>query len=152
MTLSVAQSRSLLQQVGLRRTSSRVAVLRYLASAKRPMTHAEATTDLVPRGFDKSTIYRALVEMSEAGIVSRLDVGDHIWRFELRAVGKEQQPAAGQGTSHPHFMCLDCGTVACLPESSVRISTNRSRKTASPGLQPAEITEILLKGRCRDCA
>ena len=145
--LTVDQSRSLLQRVGLRRTSSRVAVLRYLAVESRPVTHGEATADLAPRGYDKSTIYRALVEMSEVGIVSRLDLGDHAWRFELRAPERETVDRGRGSTDHPHFMCLDCGKVRCLPESSVRLSNRHSGLLPSPG----KVTEILLKGRCEEC-
>lgn len=145
--LTVDQSRSLLQQVGLRCTSSRVAVLRYLAVESRPVTHSEATAELVPRGYDKSTIYRALVEMSEVGLVSRLDLGDHSWRFELRMPARQSTDQRRGSTDHPHFMCLDCGKVRCLPESSVRLSSRNRGLLPSPG----EVTEILLKGRCEEC-
>ncbi len=137
MSYSVEQSRQLLRRIGLRCTTSRVAVLQFLSAVRRPMTHAEVAADLVPRGFDKSTIYRSLVEMSEAGIASRIDVGDHSWRFEL----KDGDP--GRATEHPHFMCLDCGKVTCLPEAPQRANDGWTA--------PGEVTEVLLKGHCEDC-
>lgn len=144
--LSVAAARQLTREAGLRSTSCRVAVLQHLAESPSPTSHAELAEVLVPAGYDKSTVYRCLVELAEAGVISRLDLGDHVWRFEIRTGG---QPAPDDHASaeHPHFMCLDCGKVTCLPDFDVRISPAKGRKTSSLG----DITEVLLKGHCAAC-
>ena len=139
-SLTVEEARRVLRASGLRCTSCRVAVLQYLSKAHAPLSHADVTEALVPAGFDKSTIYRCLVELSECGFLSRFDLGDHAWRFEMR------NDAAGQ-TDHPHFMCLDCGKVTCLPEVEVSIGSGKGRSKSSLG----EVTEVLLKGRCKEC-
>ena len=105
------------------------------------MSYAEVADQLVPQGFDKSTIYRCLVEMADAGIVSRLDLGDHVWRFELHRA--EQ----GEG-DHPHFVCVDCGKVACLPEVQVKIGPSKK----APAVTMGNVTQVLLKGHCDDCS
>ena len=138
--LSAADVRQLLRSAGLRCTSCRIAVIQQLAAASSPQSHAELADLLTPAGFDKSTIYRSLVELSDTGLVARLDLGDHVWRFELRK-GK-----SGAGEDHPHFMCIDCGKVTCLPEASVKIATQKGKK---PLL--GDVTEILLKGHCENC-
>ncbi len=138
---TVAEFRRRIRAAGLRSTAARIAVLQALAGADTPTTHAELAVQLVPLGFDKATVYRNLVDLSEAGLVSRSELGDHVWRFELRRLGA---PHAGD---HPHFLCLDCGEVSCLDEVSVCI-------TPLPGGRPAaiaEITEVLLKGHCERC-
>ena len=145
-SLSVADARKLVREAGLRCTTCRVAILQHLAESTSPTTHAELAELLVPAGYDKSTIYRCLVELSEAGIISRLDLGDHVWRFEIRTGEKsnrEDHPAA----EHPHFMCLDCGKVTCLPDVDVRISPAKGRKAGALG----DVTEVLLKGHCAAC-
>ena len=141
--LSVADARSLLRSAGLRCTSCRVAVLQHLAASRAPLSHAEVADVLVPQGFDKSTIYRSLVELAEFGFLSRFDLGDHVWRFEWRT---EDETA---GADHPHFVCLDCGQVICLTDIEVRFASgDASQRLSSP---PGDVTEILLKGRCRRC-
>ena len=96
--LSVQQARDLLRGADLRSTSSRLAVLQHLANFNKPLSHAEVADVLVPQGFDKSTLYRCLVELADANLLTRLDAGDHAWRFELRRGDAHDE---GQ---HPHFM------------------------------------------------
>lgn len=139
--LSVADARRMIRGAGLRCTTCRIAVLQTLAESDAPLSHGDAADLLTPAGFDKSTIYRCLVELAEAGVVSRLELGDRVWRFELRPGHQEE------GTEHPHFMCVDCGKVACLTDFSVRIAPSKGKRRAALG----EITEVLLKGHCAAC-
>ncbi len=140
--MSVESAREALRAAGLRSTTSRVAVLQHLAGASKPLSHADVADTLVPTGYDKSTLYRCLVELADAGLLSRLDAGDHSWRFELRR-GEEHD-----GGEHPHFVCTDCGKVSCLPDVEVKISTPRQSK----GPKLGEVSEIFLKGKCPECA
>ncbi|ADB15716.1 ferric uptake regulator, Fur family [Pirellula staleyi DSM 6068] len=140
--LTVKEAREMLRGAGLRSTTSRVAVLQHVAVAGKPLSHSDVAEVLVPEGFDKSTIYRCLVELADANILTRLEVGDHSWRFELR---RGDHHEAGQ---HPHFMCVDCGKVTCLNGVEVKIV-----KTKGGAKEPllGEVTEIFLKGRCLEC-
>jgi Fur family ferric uptake transcriptional regulator len=75
--------------------------------------------------------------------LSRTDVGDHVWRFERRRDGQRGSPK-----EHPHFMCIDCGEVACLPGLSVRISAT----AGAPRAIAAKSVAVQLQGRCDRCA
>ncbi len=132
--------RTLLKGAGIRATPARISVLRELRAARSPLTHADLTEILVPEGFDKATVFRNLNDLAEAGLASRTELGDHVWRFE--AIDPEHRGAE----KHPHFVCIDCGTVTCLGEMEF---TARSRKQASA---IRNITEILIKGHCSSCA
>ena len=134
--------RGRIHEVGLRSTGPRLAVLRRLERARTPVSHADIVNDLAPRGFDRATIYRNLIDLTEAGLASRTDLGDHVWRFELR-----KRERAGEA-EHPHFMCTDCGTVACLPGVSIRIRSS----PGSPRAVRRRHVDIQLKGRCDRCA
>lgn len=140
--MSVESARQALRESGLRSTASRVAVLQHLAAASKPLSHADVADVLVPTGYDKSTLYRCLVELADAGLLARLDAGDHSWRFELRRGGEHE------GGEHPHFVCTDCGKVSCLPDVEVKISLPRQPRGAKLG----EVSEIFLKGKCPECA
>ncbi|MCA9070948.1 MAG: transcriptional repressor [Planctomycetaceae bacterium] len=107
----VAEFRSLMRAAGLRCTSARLAVLQHLRQADSPITHAELAEELVPFGFDKDTIFRNLTDLTEAGLLSRNELGDHVWPFEIR---DPDDPHEG---NHPHFVCIDCGKVACFCSS-----------------------------------
>lgn len=136
-TTSDLQAR--LRGAGLRCTGGRLAVLRALEAAKMPVTHAELAAELVPLGYDKTTVYRNLTDLAEAGLVVRNELGDHLWRFELR------RPNAEHG-EHPHFLCTTCGEVRCLSDTNVSIDPPRGRQAAI-----GKITEVLLKGQCGKC-
>ena len=136
--MSVQQAREALRAARLRSTTSRVAVLQHLAGSTKPLSHADVADALVPEGYDKSTLYRCLVELADAGLLARLDAGDHAWRFELK--GEEEH-----GPEHPHFVCVDCGKVTCLPDVDVKISP--PRKSSAMG----RVTEVFLKGHCKEC-
>lgn len=130
--------RNRIRNAGLRSTSARIAVLQRLEGATTPLTHADIAHDLVPQGFDKATVYRNLMDLTDAGLVSRSEHGDHVWRFELKRSGEHHDP------DHPHFLCLDCGAITCLSDVNVEI-------TPSPGTKAShirELTEVLLKGHC----
>lgn len=137
---SVADLQSRLRDAGLRSTAARIAVLQSLQAAANPITHAALATELVPKGFDKATVYRNLMDLNAAGLVSRSEFGDHVWRFELRVADDEHG-----GSEHPHFLCVDCGVVSCLSEADFSISTSRNRSRIG------QVTEILLKGHCDRC-
>ena len=101
---SVSETRASIRAAGLRGTMPRIAVLSYLQSMTTPLSHAEIFDALEEQGFDRATIYRNLVDLTEVGLLLRTDVGDHVWRYELRRMGQAEQQ-----TEHPHFMCTDCG-------------------------------------------
>lgn len=140
--MTVVEARALLKNAKLRSTTSRLAVLEKLSITSNPISHSELADQLVPLGFDKSTIYRVLIELADAKIVSRIDAGDHSWRFELRS--EHGGHASGD---HPHFVCNDCGKVECLPDVSISLNFNKKKSKAA---QP-KIDEVFLKGTCGDC-
>lgn len=131
-------AREILRAAGLRSTPARIAVLIALQKGNKPQTHAELSERLVPLGFDKATVFRNLTDLTDVELVSRTELGDHVWRFEIRDPNHDR-------SSHPHFVCVDCGTVSCmegmsLPDDIQRKSLNISR-----------ISEILVKGHCLVC-
>ncbi len=139
MSSEVEEIRKLVRGVGLRCTSARLAVFQQLRKVAGPVSHGEISETLVPLGFDKATVYRNLIDLAEHGLVSRTELGDHVWRFELR------DPNSTEDGEHPHFVCVDCGNVTCLQEIDFEPSIRR--RWAKVG----KVTEVLLKGHCRDC-
>jgi Fur family ferric uptake transcriptional regulator len=140
---STDELRSQIRAAGLRATAPRLAVFRSLLGATTPQSHAELVEQLASEGWDRATIYRNLIDLTEAGLVRRTDLGDHVWRFELRTEGKAHAPA-----EHPHFLCSECGFVVCLPDESVQISPARG----APSALRQKGLEIQIRGRCDRCA
>jgi len=128
-----------IRESGLRATPARIATLKLLHNAKAPMTHAEVAKELNDSGVDKTTVFRNLNDMATAGLLRRTELGDRVWRFELADEGDKH------GSAHPHFVCVDCGTVSCMSE--IKLTAGSTRLSQEFG----KVTEILLRGHCNDC-
>jgi Fur family ferric uptake transcriptional regulator len=140
---SAAARTKVLRDAGLRKTVPRMAVLDVLERAKSPLSHADVASRLEDETLDRATVYRNLMALTEAGLVRRTDLGDHVWRFELiRAY------TAAHEMAHPHFVCTDCGTVSCLPGVTVRIDGGGASSVARVARKGFEVQ---LRGVCGDC-
>ena len=132
-------ARKTIQSAGLRATPARVATLKVLAEAKTPLTHAEVSEAIQQLEVDKATVFRNLNDMVAVQLVRRSELGDHVWRFELIRESDQEHGA------HPHFVCVDCGTVSCAEDIEL------SQKSKSASQLIGQVTEILLRGHCNDC-
>ncbi|WP_394822182.1 Fur family transcriptional regulator [Pendulispora albinea] len=140
---AVQEFQDLLRSSGLRSTAPRVAVLQYLHDSSEPSSHAELFEALASKGFDRATIYRNLMDLAEVGIVSRTDLGDHVWRFEL----KKGVAGTAHTDEHPHFVCIHCGEVACLPGLAFEV---KSVKGVPKSVSKNKVA-VQLKGLCDNC-
>lgn len=134
--------RELLREAGLRSTAPRTAVLEHLQSNRGPVSHGELVEALADLGFDAATIYRNLIDLEGVALVSRVNLGDNVWRFELR--GREPDDRR----NHPHFVCLECGEVTCLAQVRVKL-------TPGPGSDKSvigNIADVVIKGQCVRCS
>lgn len=136
---SLDQVKRAIREAGLRATPARIATLQLLRESLSPLTHAVVAEHLAVAGVDKATAFRNLHDMTEAGLLRRTEVGDHVWRFEATRGGAAHDPG------HPHFLCVDCGTVSCLEDVQLTLGSQRASKKVG------EVTEILLRGHCNDC-
>ncbi|MEJ7603545.1 MAG: Fur family transcriptional regulator [Kofleriaceae bacterium] len=133
--------RAIVRERGLRATPSRLAVLELLRADDdgQPMSHAEVVQRLAASPWDPATIYRNLTDLVEAGLARRTDLGDHIWRFEAL---RDAHDRAG----HPHFVCTECGTIACLPVMELVIP-----RAKTPRAVKQRQIEVQLRGLCDTC-
>ena len=137
-----SESHSLLRDAGLRITESRLAVLEHLFGQAAPVSHADLCRSLESAGFDRATLYRNLIDLTQVDLVTRTDLGDHVWRFELK------RREGNHVVSHPHFVCSDCGTVSCLPDVAVRIVRGKH----APRSLATKNVAIQITALCDACA
>jgi len=131
-----------LRAAGLRRTEPRVAVLRHMRKVGHPVAHAEVAEALAKLELDRVSVYRVLVDLARVKILTRTDLGDHVWRFDVVRGDRSHS------REHPHFVCASCGAVECLPGSAVQIA---ARGKGPRALRTREV-EVQLKGECDACA
>ncbi len=139
MSITKHKARKLLHESTLRVTAPRVAVLRVLAEAQNPLSHTEVLKRLGKADWDPATIYRNLVKLRDAGVAAVVSRAEGIDRYALAGAGDG-------GHRHPHFVCEDCGRVACLP-------AELTASMSMDGLWAASIQKAMvqLQGECPDC-
>lgn len=134
--------RERLRAVGLRATPARVTVLRHLFQHAAPLTHAELVEALDGQGWDRATLYRNLTDLTDASLVKRTDIGDHLWRYEL--IFPE---SAHSAALHPHFLCTVCGDISCLPDGALSLAED----PRLPRSMRAGKVELQVRGPCDKC-
>lgn len=129
-----------LRESGLRATASRVAVLRLLRGSGNPLSHGDVVRALSDGPWDRSSLYRNLIDMERVGLARRTQLGAPVWRFE-------DASADHSVSSHPHFICSGCGRVVCLPDLKVKPpAVGEFNRAIIEGR-----VEIQLRGRCDQC-
>ncbi|NLX90061.1 MAG: transcriptional repressor [Firmicutes bacterium] len=129
----------LLTGSGLKKTTGRIALLKLLLKAKKPLTQQEISNSLSGVNFNYVSIYRSLDAFLKAGIVHKVEAGDGNRRFAVCSCGSSSH-------CHPHFICRSCGMVECLRE--LKIPELRELKSG----YVAEEQEIYIRGICANCS
>jgi len=107
-----AQARKMLKSAKLYCTAGRVAILKVLMDAGKPLSHDQISRRSGKKHFDKVTIYRTLESLLGVGLVHKVFIDKRARHFELADNCTESQ-------CHPHFTCTKCGDTHCLTEISL---------------------------------
>ena len=139
MRITKDEARRRLRACGLRVTAPRVAVLRILAEAGGPVSFTQVLDLLGDSDWNQATTYRNLIKLREAGLASVVSRLDGIDRYALAGDHED-------GHRHPHFLCEDCGRVACLKEEVTAALSIDGRWAES-----IRGAMVQLLGHCPDC-
>ena len=139
MSITNTKARQLLHESKLRVTAPRLAVLHVLMKAESPLSHTEVLERLGKTSWDPATVYRNLIKLRDAGIAPVVSRADGIDRYALTGSDENQH-------QHPHFVCDDCGRVACLP-----VELTLSTKVDGPWAVSIQQAMIQFRGECPEC-
>jgi Fe2+ or Zn2+ uptake regulation protein len=133
-------SHALLRRAGLRSTPQRQTVLDLLSDGN----HRHLTADDIWRGaatrhpsFNRSTAYRVLEQLCDAGIVQQTRFGDSA-HFEI----------AGAPERHYHLVCRTCGRIENLPSEVLAEISGRLARQHGFAIRSVDLT---VEGECRSC-
>ena len=131
-----------LDSAGFRSGGARRAVVELLGRQDCCLTAQQIFDNLRAEGrlVGIATVYRVLDQLSEQGLVQRIDIGAGIARYE---------PALAGGEHHHHLVCRDCGKVEAFSDARLE----RAIDKVAGGLgYSVEEHEVVLTGACADCA
>ena len=126
-----------LSEAGYRRGGSRRKVVEMLGNQSCAITALEMDDQL--KGVGRATVYRALEQMEELGLIQKIDVGGDSAGYE------KVDP---EGHHHHHIVCTDCGKVVPFEDKQLEKVIHEVSKRDGFQIQSHDIT---LKGTCEDC-
>lgn len=138
--LSLDEAVVLLKESGLRKTVARTHLLQCVSELESPKTQAEICELLAAHGFDASTIFRGLTDLTEVGLIVRIDTGDHLWRFEMRDCDMNGNL---DPSHHPHAICIQCGAMTCLQNELLHCCEEHTNGWT--------FRDLNLRGVCPEC-
>jgi Fur family ferric uptake transcriptional regulator len=87
-----------------------------------------------------ATVYRVLEQLSERGLVQRVDVGAGTARYEA---------ALPSGEHHHHLVCDDCGKVEAFADDELEAVIHDVERRTGYSIAGHD---VVLRGACRECA
>jgi Fur family ferric uptake transcriptional regulator len=132
------QAREMLKAVKLYCTAGRIAILKVLMKAGKPLSQDQIAGRSEKGRFDKVTIYRTLESLLAVGLVHKVFTDKRAQHFELANNCTENQ-------CHPHFTCTNCGDTHCLTEMSLPMA-----KSPHQGFI-VHRQQVRLEGLCPKC-
>jgi Fur family transcriptional regulator, ferric uptake regulator len=131
-----------LSEAGYRRGGARRAVIEALARHDCAVTALDLDDELRRRkpAVGRASVYRALEQLEELGLVQRIEVCRGTAGFE------RVEP---DGHHHHHAICRDCGRMVPFEDSSLEQAIGKLSEAIS-----FDVTEhdVVLRGRCERCA
>lgn len=87
----------------------------------------------------RASIYRALELLSDRALITRLDFGDGIARYER---------AAPDGEHHHHLLCDSCGRLVAFDDPGLERAIHRVSQRLGMHVNHHD---VVLRGACSDC-
>lgn len=131
-----------LRRSGARTGGAREEVIAYLERQDCCLSAQELFDGLRQDGkkVGIASVYRVLEQLSDLGLVHRVDLGGGVARFE---------PALPDGEHHHHLVCDACGRVEMF--DSAALERTLEQVAGSRGYALSQ-HDVVLHGSCADCA
>jgi len=128
----------ILKKAGLKQTAGRIALLKVLLKADKPLSHRQICEALGDLYYDPVSVYRSLESFIEAGFVHKVEDDNRSWLYALCTCKEESH-------CHPHFFCRNCGNCECLRSYSIPRIENLNNDYI------VEEQRYYIKGICSSC-
>jgi Fur family transcriptional regulator, ferric uptake regulator len=132
-----------LASTGFRRGGARSAVIELLDGQEcaRSAIEIEDALKAGGRRVGRATVYRVLDELDSLGLVTRIEIGDGLARYEAMYPGGAQH--------HHHLVCDDCGKLMPFTDDELERAIRRVARREAFAINDHDVT---LHGFCPDCA
>ena len=130
-----------LAEAGYRSGGARRKVVEYLDGQDCCLSAQETHERLTVTGarVGIASVYRVLDLLAERDLLTRVDLGDGVARYE---------PARPGGHHHHHLVCGDCGKVEAFEDDALERELSRVADRLGYAM---DAHEVVLRGACDDC-
>jgi Fur family ferric uptake transcriptional regulator len=130
-----------LRAAGFRSGGARRTVVEYLNDQDCCLSAQETHERLAAAGarVGIASVYRVLDLLAAQGLLTRIDLGDGVARYE---------PARPSGHHHHHLVCGDCGKVEPFEDDGLE---HELARVASRLGYAMDAHDVVLRGACEDC-
>lgn len=130
-----------LRDAGYRSGGARRTVVEYLDGQDCCLSAQETHEQIGASGAKVgiASVYRVLDLLAARGLLTRVDLGDGVSRFE---------PARPDGHHHHHLVCGDCGKVEAFEDDALERELSRVADRLGYAM---DAHDIVLRGACDDC-
>ena len=130
-----------LRATGFRSGGARRTVVEYLNDQDCCLSAQETHEGLAATGarVGIASVYRVLDLLAAQGLLTRIDLGDGVARYE---------PARPSGHHHHHLVCGDCGKVEPFEDDGLE---HELARVASRLGYAMDAHDVVLRGACEDC-
>jgi Fur family ferric uptake transcriptional regulator len=129
-------ARRRIAEAGLRQSVPRQRVVDLLDRQDCAITALELDARL--DGVGRATVYRAIEQLDELGLVRKVDLGTSAFGYE------KVEPS---GHHHHHIVCDDCGKVEPFEDDALEEAIHEIHRKGFK----LESHEVTLHGHCSDC-
>ena len=126
-----------LRQAGLKSTPGRRAVLQVLEKASSPLSPEQIHAKVGSEVCDRTTVYRILESLGEAGLVQRVILG-----------GKTLYLHEESNHHHHHIVCRKCRATVCLDECLISPLEKKAKQLGFHDIRHS----LQLTGLCSKCS
>jgi Fur family ferric uptake transcriptional regulator len=135
-------ARTVLRRAGHHRGAARDELIELLSRQDCALSALEIEDALRRSGerrVGRASVYRVLELLSEHDLVTRLEIGDGVARYEIADPAREH---------HHHLLCDRCGALVPFHDSALERSINRLSDRL--GFRTTD-HEVTLRGNCPAC-
>jgi Fe2+ or Zn2+ uptake regulation protein len=128
-----------LREAGFRSGDARRAIVKYLDGQDCCLSAQDVHERMREAGsrVGVASVYRVLDLLAQRGLVTRVDLGDGVARFE---------PSRAEGHHH-HLVCGDCGRIEAFEDPELERALDR----VAARLGYADAHDVVLRGACESC-
>jgi Fur family transcriptional regulator, ferric uptake regulator len=126
-----------LREAGYHKGGGRERVVGLLAGKSCAVSALEIDAEL--NGVGRATVYRALDQLEQLGLIRRIELG-------LDSTGFEK--VGPQGHHHHHIVCSNCGKVIPFEDQPLEKAIRAIAKRSGVSLESHDVT---LRGTCTGC-